>query len=167
MFAWQIFCESTSGETDWLFLWRVESARTNRVDSSTFNAPVWRFRKEEGSLKYLWYSDNGTPAVSRFKDVEGSCCHFLFLCYSFSHFSISHTITFSTSGMLTYDSTSGIPYYSFSNIAYHSPLPVWCVSIPVCRFVNDRRRIVAVWVYWTCIPIPNYKNEQWLRKKTL
>ena len=32
--------ESTSGETDLFYLWRVVSTRSDRVDSSTFNASV-------------------------------------------------------------------------------------------------------------------------------
>ena len=61
-----------------------------------------------------------------------------------------------TSGMLTHDWTSGIPCYSFSHIACHPPLPVcWrTIRLPVCWFVSDHRRIVAVWIYWTCMLRP-------------
>ena len=47
--------------------------------------------------------------LARFKNVEGSCCHFLFSCYSFSH------------------------------AAYHPPIPVCfrTIRLPVCRFVNN------------------------------
>ena len=47
--------------------------------------------------------------------------------------------------------------FSFSHIAYHPPVAVCWHTIrhPACQFVNDRRRIVAVWVYWTRMPTPN------------
>ena len=119
---------------------RVERLATVKVDPSHWKSICKTLRKYsasnyQGSLKMLsnpttrhswcrtvilpvcrFVNDRGQiVAVSRFKNVEGSCCHFLFSCYSFSY----HCSRPSTSGMLTHDSSFVIPCYSFSHIAYH------------------------------------------------
>ena len=109
--------KSTSGMTDRHLLWRVVRFESNRVESSTFAT---------------LYSDDRLPVVSRFKNVEGSCCHVLVPCYSFSliahvhvraprllvcertirflayHGNFKYCLRLSTSGILTHDSTSGV-----------------------------------------------------------
>ena len=113
--------KSTSGMTDRHLLWRVVRFESNRVESSTF-----------ATLYSVLYSDDRLPVVSRFKNVEGSCCHVLVPCYSFSliahvhvraprlpvcerpirflayHGNFKYCLRLSTSGILTHDSTSGV-----------------------------------------------------------
>ena len=84
----------------------------------------------------------------RFKYVQGSCCHFLFSSYSFSHITDAPRlpVCLHTIQLPVYHATH------FQTLLFHPSLPVWLRTIlhPVRRFVNDRRQIVAVWVYWTC-----------------